>query len=141
MVRKYIKMENNKVDQDICTSCENPIEVNENTPRDDDDNYFCQSCWDELAPVMRKEAEVARKQTKTRVTKSVSIPEFEESMKGITQEQKDNVDKQLKQMHEEFYEDDEIILPDTCPKCRKRYDEIDYEYQICHRCKYDNNKK
>lgn len=28
-----------------------------------------------------------------------------------------------------------------CPNCGHEYDEIDYEYQICHFCKYNNNKK
>lgn len=31
---------------------------------------------------------------------------------------------------------DEIILDYHCPKCGREYDEIDYEYQICHLCKY-----
>lgn len=48
------QMEYDKV---ICTSCEKEIEVNTtNIPEDDDDNYFCQTCWDELAPVMKAEA-------------------------------------------------------------------------------------
>jgi len=35
--------------------------------------------------------------------------------------------------------DDEIILDETCPNCGHEYDEIDYEYQICHYCKFNNN--
>jgi len=35
---------------------------------------------------------------------------------------------------------DEIILDEYCPNCGKEYDEIDYEYQICHVCKFDNNR-
>ena len=36
--------------------------------------------------------------------------------------------------------DDEIILDESCPNCHNEYDEIDYEYQICHICKFNNNK-
>lgn len=38
-------------------------------------------------------------------------------------------------------DDDEIQLPDTCPNCGNEYDEIDYEFQICHICKFNNNGK
>ena len=37
-------------------------------------------------------------------------------------------------------EDDVFLASDFCPKCGKDYDEIDYEYQICHHCKFNNNK-
>ena len=30
------------------------------------------------------------------------------------------------------------ILDEACPDCGREYDEIDYEYQICHHCKYEN---
>jgi hypothetical protein len=36
--------------------------------------------------------------------------------------------------------EEEVELPDVCPQCHTSYDEIDYEYQICHLCGYDNNK-
>ena len=36
------------------------------------------------------------------------------------------------------YDDDEVILDTNCPNCNRTYDEIDYEYQICHICKYNN---
>ena len=36
--------------------------------------------------------------------------------------------------------DDEIELPDTCPNCGTAYDGVDMEYQICHICKFNNNK-
>lgn len=29
---------------------------------------------------------------------------------------------------------------DFCPVCWNEYDEIDFEYQICHLCKYNNNE-
>lgn len=35
--------------------------------------------------------------------------------------------------------DDDRMLDDYCPRCGREYDEIDYEYQICHYCKYDNS--
>jgi len=38
------------------------------------------------------------------------------------------------------FDDDGIILDETCPKCNRDYDEIDFEYQICNICKYNNNK-
>lgn len=30
-------------------------------------------------------------------------------------------------------------LKENCPNCHREYDEIDYEYQICHLCKYNAN--
>lgn len=42
----------------------------------------------------------------------------------------------------EWDDDDEEIEGDlNCPNCGKEYDEIDYEYQICHLCGYNNNPK
>lgn len=35
---------------------------------------------------------------------------------------------------------DNWIVDEICPNCRRPYDEIDFEYQICHFCKYDNSK-
>lgn len=35
------------------------------------------------------------------------------------------------------YEDDGGDL--NCPNCGREYDEIDYEYQICHLCGFNNN--
>lgn len=41
----------------------------------------------------------------------------------------------------EYDEEGEIIIDDAnCPKCGKKYDEIDFEYQICHYCKHQNIK-
>ena len=40
---------------------------------------------------------------------------------------------------EDFY-DDEIRVDDVCPNCRREYDEIDYDYQICSKCGFNNNK-
>jgi hypothetical protein len=36
--------------------------------------------------------------------------------------------------NDDFYFDDDENLPDTCPNCNRDYDEIDFEYQICHIC-------
>lgn len=36
-------------------------------------------------------------------------------------------------------DEDEINLAQECPNCGLHYDEVDYEYQICHYCKFDNN--
>jgi len=33
--------------------------------------------------------------------------------------------------------DDENGGYKSCPACGREYDEIDYEYQICHHCKYE----
>lgn len=50
--------------------------------------------------------------------------------------------------HETFWDDDEDWddtpnpnMADFCPYCKEDYDEIDYEYQICHYCKFNNNKR
>ena len=56
-----------------------------------------------------------------------------EDLEKTAQEQNDEDDYLL--------DEDEIILDDCCPKCGREYDEIDYEYQICHRCKFNNNGK
>jgi predicted amidophosphoribosyltransferase len=37
-------------------------------------------------------------------------------------------------------EDDNENLYDFCPCCGRDYDEIDYEYQICHLCGYNVEK-
>ena len=43
-------------------------------------------------------------------------------------------------LYDEIYPDPEDEnLFDSCPNCGREYDEIDYEYQICHVCKYDAN--
>lgn len=44
-----------------------------------------------------------------------------------------------------MYEDDDYYDDvergdDSCPCCGRAYDEIDYEYQICSRCNWDNSK-
>lgn len=36
-------------------------------------------------------------------------------------------------------ENDEWLGDQNCPICRREYDEIDYEYQICHWCRFDNS--
>lgn len=40
----------------------------------------------------------------------------------------------------EFDDDEDDNMDLDCPKCNREYDEIDYEYQICHRCGFNNNK-
>lgn len=37
------------------------------------------------------------------------------------------------------HDQDDYDGDDTCPCCGKNYDEIDYEYQICHYCKHEND--
>lgn len=39
-----------------------------------------------------------------------------------------------------FDDDEDLWLDDVCPNCGNEYDEIDFEYQICHICKFNNNK-
>ena len=36
--------------------------------------------------------------------------------------------------------EEEDNLDTICPNCNSEYDEIDQEYQICHKCKFNNNK-
>lgn len=40
--------------------------------------------------------------------------------------------------HDDSLWDDEN-MDETCPNCHHEYDEIDYEYQICHICKFNNS--
>lgn len=35
--------------------------------------------------------------------------------------------------------DDDEKMDETCPNCHRQYDAIDYEYQICHICKFNNS--
>lgn len=42
---------------------------------------------------------------------------------------------------EDFIDDDEPILDDVCPCCHQEYDEIDYDFQICHICGFHNDDK
>lgn len=46
----------------------------------------------------------------------------------------------IKQEEFEDFEDDEPIgVWHDCPNCGHPFDEIDFEYQMCHLCKYDAN--
>lgn len=36
---------------------------------------------------------------------------------------------------------DEPELDEHCPNCGEDYDGVDYEYQICHHCDFNNNNK
>ena len=36
-------------------------------------------------------------------------------------------------------DDDMPIMHDSCPQCGEVYDDIDYEYQICSDCGFNNN--
>lgn len=47
--------------------------------------------------------------------------------------------EQVDNSEDDFFDDDEPLLDTSCPFCGKEYDEIDYEYQICHICKFNNN--
>ncbi|MGZ8505706.1 MAG: hypothetical protein ACXWW0_00245 [Bacteroidia bacterium] len=43
-----------------------------------------------------------------------------------------------------FWDDDDELVSDLdCPNCGRAYDDVDFEYQICHRCDHVNlrNKK
>lgn len=49
---------------------------------------------------------------------------------------------------EDYYFNDDYLddqlnnsLYEECPNCGKLYDDIDFDYQICHFCRYDANKK
>lgn len=47
-------------------------------------------------------------------------------------------------MTEEDYDeldDAEMGMLYNCPKCGHEYDEIDYEYQICHHCNWNANEQ
>lgn len=39
------------------------------------------------------------------------------------------------------YQNQENILDISCPNCKRQYDAIDIDYQICHHCNFNNNKK
>jgi hypothetical protein len=43
--------------------------------------------------------------------------------------------------YEKDWDDDEVPTRDEfCPCCGREYDEVDYEYQICHYCKFNNHE-
>lgn len=39
-----------------------------------------------------------------------------------------------------FLDEYEPILDTICPNCKREYDAIDIDYQICHHCNFNNNK-
>lgn len=39
----------------------------------------------------------------------------------------------------DFNEDSELMLDERCPNCGVTYDDIDFDYQICHLCKFNND--
>jgi len=43
---------------------------------------------------------------------------------------------------DDYYEDlYENSLLEYCPNCGELYDDIDFDYQICHFCKFDNSQR
>lgn len=40
---------------------------------------------------------------------------------------------------ESEYLDDYEGMLESCPKCGREYDDIDFDYQICHHCNHDAN--
>lgn len=44
---------------------------------------------------------------------------------------------------EDYYSDDDVenMPSDSCPKCGRTYDEIDFDYQICSKCGWDADKE
>ncbi|HLN56105.1 MAG TPA: hypothetical protein VK207_08935 [Bacteroidales bacterium] len=52
--------------------------------------------------------------------------------------------KTLEEMEEDYFDDYEGCeskMFDTCPKCYRPYDEIDYEFQLCHFCGWDSENE
>lgn len=41
----------------------------------------------------------------------------------------------------DFDDSEKIEVDFNCPNCGCEYDEIDFEYQICHYCNFNNFKK
>lgn len=50
--------------------------------------------------------------------------------------------KTLNNDYENYYDDlyNDSLL-EHCPNCGELYDDIDFEYQICHYCKFDNSQR
>lgn len=48
---------------------------------------------------------------------------------------------ELYDIYDDADDDFETPLDEVCPNCHIEYDEIDYEYQICHHCRFDNRLK
>lgn len=45
-------------------------------------------------------------------------------------------------MNENYSEDlYENSLLEHCPNCGELYDDIDFDYQICSKCEYDNSQR
>lgn len=40
---------------------------------------------------------------------------------------------------DDFFDDNPPEGDLDCPNCGREYDEIDFEFQICHFCKFNNN--
>ena len=50
-----------------------------------------------------------------------------------------NILSNPEEFEDEEFEDEDRNMYDSCPNCGRAYDEIDFEYQICHFCKFDAN--
>lgn len=44
-------------------------------------------------------------------------------------------------MEEDFYCDDDEIANNDCPKCGRHYDDVDYQYQSCSKCGWDEENQ
>ncbi len=49
------------------------------------------------------------------------------------------INYEIKMGFEDELEDEET-MPQCCPNCGREYDDIDYEFQICHICGFDNSQ-
>lgn len=52
------------------------------------------------------------------------------------------VNKEFLKDRDKFDDDyDYSKLDQECPKCHREYDEIDFDFQICHHCGHNNSEK
>jgi len=48
----------------------------------------------------------------------------------------------MKTIEEDYYNDlYKNSLLEYCPNCGNFYNDIDFDYQICHYCKFDNSQR
>lgn len=74
----------------------------------------------------------------------VTKEQFLAAKKIVDEYEKEEYEENMRlaeQALEEPYEYDEEDEAHDCPKCGRTYDDIDYDYQSCSKCGWDEDKK
>ncbi len=47
----------------------------------------------------------------------------------------------MKEKEDDYYDDDEDCICENCPRCGRHYVDIDFDYQSCSKCGWDEDKQ